>query len=51
MPFLKELKKINYQGFLTVELGFQYTIAPDAAIYKSREFLLNQMKKAEETVR
>jgi len=51
ISFLKELKKINYQGFLTIELGFQYTVDPDAAVYKSREFLLDQMKKIEETTR
>jgi len=51
IPFLKELKKINYQGFLTIELGFQYTIDPDAAVYKSRQFLLDQMKKIKDTTR
>lgn len=45
IPFLKELKKIKYEGFLTVELGFQYTINPDDAVYESREFILAQIEK------
>jgi len=49
--FWRRAKKINYQGFLTIELGFQYTIDPDAAVYKSRQFLLDQMKKIKETTR
>jgi len=34
-----DLKKINYKGFLTVELGFGYTIAPDKAVYQSLKYL------------
>ncbi|NQS90234.1 sugar phosphate isomerase/epimerase [Patescibacteria group bacterium] len=45
IPFLKELRKIEYKEFLTVELGFQYTINPDSAVYESREFILSQMKR------
>jgi protein FrlC len=36
-PFLKELKKSNYDGFLTVELGWDYTLEPDQAAIKSRQ--------------
>lgn len=34
-----DLKKINYKGFLTVELGFGYTIDPDKAVYQSLKYL------------
>jgi len=34
-----DLKKINYKGFLTVELGFGYTIDPDRAVYQSLKYL------------
>lgn len=43
-PFLKELKKVNYQGFLTVELGFQYIMDPDSAVYESGQFLQQKCK-------
>jgi len=45
IPFLRELKKVNYQGFLTVELGFQYIMDPDSAVYESRDFLLHEVQK------
>lgn len=45
IPFLEELKKVNYQGFLTVELGFQYIMDPDSAVYESRDFLLYEIQK------
>lgn len=38
IPLLEELKRINYQGFFTVELGFQYITDPDAAVHKSKQF-------------
>jgi len=34
-----DLKKINYKAFLTVELGFGYTIDPDRAVYQSLKYL------------
>lgn len=37
-PFLRELKRVTYEGFLTVELGFQYILDADSAIRESREF-------------
>lgn len=37
LPFLKELKKSNYDGFLTVELGWDYTLEPDQAAIKSKQ--------------
>lgn len=37
--FLEKLKKMNYQGFLAVELGYGYTNDPDNAVRRSREFL------------
>lgn len=38
IPLLEELKRIDYQGLLTVELGFQYITDPDAAVHKSKQF-------------
>ena len=37
LPFFKELKKNGYDGFLTVELGWNYTLEPDSAAIKSRQ--------------
>ena len=34
-PFVKALKEINYQGFVSAELGFQYTPDPDPAVEKT----------------
>lgn len=38
-PFVQALKDINYQGFISAELGFQYTLDPDAAVQKTRAAL------------
>jgi protein FrlC len=35
-PFVRALREIHYRGFVSVELGFQYTLEPDAAVQKSR---------------
>lgn len=34
-PMAKALSEINYQGFLSAELGFQYTLDPDQAVEKT----------------
>jgi protein FrlC len=34
-PFVRGLSEIGYAGFVSAELGFQYTLAPDAAVEKS----------------
>ena len=34
-PFVKALQEINYQGFVSAELGFQYTLDPDPAVAKT----------------
>ena len=31
-PFANALREINYQGFVSAELGFQYTLDPDPAV-------------------
>lgn len=36
VPFAEALKKIGYQGFVSAELGFQYTLHPDPAVEKTR---------------
>ena len=38
-PFVQALQAINYQGFVSAELGFQYTLEPDAAVEKTRAVL------------
>jgi protein FrlC len=34
-PFVQALKEIDYQGFVSAELGFQYTLDPDPAVEKT----------------
>jgi len=34
-PMVKALTEINYQGFVSAELGFQYTLDPDQAVEKT----------------
>jgi protein FrlC len=38
-PFAQALEQINYQGFLSAELGFQYTGDPDPAVARTRAVL------------
>lgn len=45
LPFLSELKKSKYDGFLTVELGWDYTLDPDQAAIKSRENIESFIRK------
>ncbi len=45
IPFLQALKKSGYQGFLTAELGWGYTIEPDAAAYKCKNAFHNLLGK------
>lgn len=37
--FADALKAIDYQGFVSAELGFQYTLDPDAAVEKTHDAL------------
>jgi len=39
VPFLKALKESGYDGFLTIELGWNYTVESDAAAYRSKKVL------------
>ena len=34
-PFARALKRVNYQGFVSAELGFQCTLDPDRAVEKT----------------
>jgi protein FrlC len=38
-PFVQALEGIHYQGFVSAELGFQYTLEPDAAVQKTQTVL------------
>jgi len=46
IPFLKLLNQAGYDGYLTVELGFDYTADPDSAAYKSRKMVLAMLREA-----
>ena len=46
VPFLQTLYETEYDGFLTVELGFDYTINPDAAAYQSKKNISLILKEA-----
>jgi len=39
-PLVKALKKIDYQGFISAELGFQYTQNPDPAVEETYHWLV-----------
>lgn len=38
-PFVRALKEIDYQGFVSAELGFQYTLEPDGAVRRTHTAL------------
>lgn len=46
VPFLQTLLETGHKGFLTVELGFDYTSSPDDAAYLSRRFILSALEEA-----
>jgi fructoselysine 3-epimerase len=46
IPLLKILEETGYDGFLTVELGFEYTADPDAAAYQSKKAVDSLMAEA-----
>ena len=46
VPFLQALMEVSYDGYLTVELGFDYTANPDAAAYKSKKAVLALIEEA-----
>jgi len=46
VPFFQALMEIGYDGYLTVELGFDYTANPDAAAYKSKKVILELLEEA-----
>ena len=47
IPFFRVLKETGYDGYLTVELGFDYTTDPDSAAYKSQKVVLSLLKESE----
>lgn len=46
IPFFRDLVRLGYDGFLTVELGFDYTISPDAAAWQSRRNVQSLLAEA-----
>lgn len=44
VPFFQTLLETEYKGFLTVELGFDYTSSPDEAAHQSRKFVLSVLE-------
>jgi len=51
VPFFQTLLETGYDGFLTVELGFDYTANPDAAAYQSKKNVLSLLEEAKGNVR
>ena len=43
-PFVAALGEVGYQGFVSAELGFQYTMDPDAAVEKTYAALTSIFK-------
>jgi len=43
-PFVEALKEIDYQGFVSAELGFQYTLDPDPAVEQTYNALVNMFR-------
>jgi len=43
-PFAQALREINYQGFVSAELGFQYTLDPDSAVKKTYATLIQMFE-------
>jgi protein FrlC len=41
--FFQNLKRINYEGYITVELGFQYCTDPDPAVLRSLKFIKSKI--------
>ncbi len=50
IPFFRGLLESGYDGFLTVELGFDYTVSPDAAAWQSRKNVLSLLEEARKPV-
>jgi protein FrlC len=50
VPFLQTLYEAGYEGFLVVELGFDYTTEPDAAAFKSKKIISSLLKEAKESI-
>jgi fructoselysine 3-epimerase len=50
VPFLKTLIETGYEGFLVVELGFDYTTEPDAAAIRSKKIISSLLKEASEYI-
>ncbi len=46
VPFLQALMEVEYDGYLTVELGFNETANPDAAAYNSKKVVLALIEEA-----
>ena len=49
VSFFKALMEIGYDGYLTIELGFDYSANPDAAAYKSKKAVLKLIEEAKNT--
>ena len=50
VPFFRALKETGYDGYLTVELGFDHTANPDAAAYSSRKAVLALLEEAKKSL-
>lgn len=43
-PFVKALSEVGYEGYLSLELSFNYQQDPDSAAYRSKAFMDNLLK-------
>ena len=50
VPFLQALNEVGYDGYLTVELGFNETANPDAAAYESMKAVLALLEEAKAVI-
>ncbi len=46
VPFVQALMDVGYEGYLTVELGFDYTANPDSAAYRSMKAVYSLLEEA-----
>lgn len=51
VPFFQTLIETGYDGFLTVELGFDYTTNPDTAAYQSKKVVFSLLEEAKRNLK
>jgi sugar phosphate isomerase/epimerase len=49
-PFIRALREMGYQGYLSLELSFNYQQDPDSAAHKAKRFMDNVLKTSESPI-